>query len=232
MALAVPFPTFNQRKVIRSEPNPMDKSTIFSIYPRKVVDNHWTVQPGRFVIEAGSLESPSLLVVGSSSWWREIAENQPLLEIPNSSVTVADAVVNNYCNGLVGCNMKDAMPGLFWVPGNKALIDLKVDPDLMALLELAKKKQHAYWLNLINLTDKFWARTNGNPLCVSDDARLAAEMTGAKNKDWMQNFTLVENTPCPACGTPRKSQFPVCGACHTIIDKERYNELGLQMAKQ
>lgn len=231
MASAAAFPNYNQRKVIRSEINPYDKSTIFSIYPKEIKDNHWTVQPGRFIIPAGNYEKPGILVVGSSSWWREIAENQPLLEIPNSSLQVADAVVKNYCSGLLGCNMTDAMPGIFWVPGEKSLINLKIDSDLQALLELAKKKQDAYWLNVINITDKFWAKTNGNPLSVSDDSRLAAEVMGVKGKDWMINFTMIENVSCPACGTPRKTAFPVCAACKTIVDPVRYKELGLEMAK-
>jgi hypothetical protein len=105
------------RRTIRAESNPLDKSTVVSIYPRELVERKPTIQPGIFTIPAGSIEKPTLVVVGPSSWWRDIDIEQPLLEIVNGSVQVANSIVVDYCNGLLGCNMRDTMPGLFWVPG-------------------------------------------------------------------------------------------------------------------
>jgi hypothetical protein len=76
----------------------MDKTTIVSIYPNEIIETKPTIQPGRFVIPAGSFEKPSITVVGPSSWWREIDMDQPLLEIPVSSVQIADSVIKDYCN--------------------------------------------------------------------------------------------------------------------------------------
>src|SRR5665213_2287644 len=107
----------SKRCTIRAAVNPMDKSTIISIYPRTVDEIKHTIQPGRFHIDAGSYNKPAILVVGPSSWWKDINEDEPLLEIPNSSIQIADSVVKDYCNGLLACNMNDCMPGMFWVPG-------------------------------------------------------------------------------------------------------------------
>src|SRR5690606_5117854 len=106
-----------RRRTIRGPVNPMDKSTIVSIYPKEIDETKCTITPGRFIIPPGSYVRPSTLVVGPSSWWREIDEEQPLLEIPVSSIQLADSVLKDYCNGILGCNMADAMPGLFYVPG-------------------------------------------------------------------------------------------------------------------
>src|SRR6266576_4523463 len=93
-------PLFN-RKLIRAMKNPMDKCTIVSIFPKVIDEVKYTIEPGRFHIEPGTFEKPSILVVGSSSWWREIDVEQPMLEIPNSSIQIAESVIKDYCNGLL-----------------------------------------------------------------------------------------------------------------------------------
>lgn len=224
-----PGTTFGQRRAVRAEPNPLDKSTIISIYPRKIDEIHHTIQPRRFVIEPGNFSNPAILVVGSASWWREIDEKQPLLEIPNYSTQVADAIVKCYCSGLLGYNQEN-MPGMFWVPGEKTKKDLKTDPVLINLLAKAKIKQDAYWQSLIKLADGLWSRTNGSPLCISEDMRMAARELGA-TKDWMSNFALTDNVKCVACGQPRNPSFPICPNCKTVIDKDKAKEMGLVFAQ-
>jgi hypothetical protein len=64
----------------------MDKSTIVSIYPKEINEVKHTIEPGRFHLKPGKPDSPSLLVVGSSSWWKEIDEEQ-LKENPPAPAT-------------------------------------------------------------------------------------------------------------------------------------------------
>ena len=108
------FPGLNQanRRTIRAPVNPLDKSTVISILPKPISERKATIQPGMFELPPGTFENPSILVVGTSSWWREVDENQPLLEIPVSSVQVADSIVRDYCNGLLACDMAEKMPGI------------------------------------------------------------------------------------------------------------------------
>src|SRR6188474_446560 len=113
------FPGLHQmhRRTIRAQVNPMDKSTVVSIYPKQITEFKATIQPNTFVVPAGTFEKPGVLVVGPSSWWREVDEEQPLLEIPVSSIQIAYSIVTDYMNGLLGCNMNDQMPGMFYIPG-------------------------------------------------------------------------------------------------------------------
>src|SRR5712664_3042305 len=92
----------NSRRLIRAQKNPMDKCTIVSIFPKVIDEYKHTIEPGKFHIDSGSYENPSTLIVGSSSWWKDIDIDQPMLEIPVSSIQIAESVVKDYCNGMVG----------------------------------------------------------------------------------------------------------------------------------
>lgn len=245
MSLGFPGITNPNRRTIRSPENPMDKCTIVSIYPKDIIDEvKPTIQPGKFSIPAGSYEEPSILVVGPSSWWREIDEDQPLLEIPNSSIQVADSIVRDYCNGIVGCNMGDSMPGIFFIPGalgmmqdgdkeifsiTKARTDLKTR--YKGLLDKARTNQTNWYKVLINLADTDWARHGGNPLVISDDMRLAARELGQNTKEWLQNYQMTETVKCIACGHLRNPLYPICPNCKTVIDTEKAKKLNLKFAE-
>ena len=228
-----------RRRTIRANVNPMDKSTVVSIYPRLIDERKPTIEPGRFIIQPGTVANPSLLVVSPSSWWKELDEEQPLLEIPNYSIQVADSIVKDYCNGLLASNMGDCMPGLFWVPGAFKTIeklketmfdDLKVTGAL--LFERAVNKQRNYFLALVKLADAMWSRTNGNPLTISDDMRLAAkELNLTELKEWMKDFTTVGQEKCPACGTLGNPGYPVCPNCKAIIDPVKAKALDIKFAQ-
>ena len=213
-----------KRRTIRGPINPLDKSTIISIYPKEVNEKKTTIQPGRFYIPPGSPTNPQVLVVGPSSWWRDIDEDQPLLEIPVSSIQIADSVVRDYCNGIFACDMAEAMPGLFYVPGAK--LNIKDEPDNKATLEWIKKefksqlervekKQKNWYERLVRAADSLWARSNGNPLALSDDMRMAArELNLTQNKDWMKDFQMVDMVRCKACGALKNPNYPICAQCH------------------
>lgn len=228
MALGFPGLSDLNRRTVRAPVNPLDKSTVVSIFPKRIDEIKPTVQPGRFIIEPGTYDKPSLLLVTPSSWWREIDEQQPLLEIPVSSIQMAESIVVDYCNGLLGCNMNDSMPGIFVIPGDHN-ID-KVKKDFKGLLDKARDNQTRWYRELVKIADTLWSRTNGNPLSIGDDMRLAAQELGIKDKPWMQDFSTVALTNCPACGQLRNNSFPVCANCKTILDRKRFDELGLKMA--
>lgn len=219
----------NQKRLIRAQPNPMDKSTIVSIYPKPIYERKPTIQPGEFRIAAGTYDKPAILVVGSSSWWRD-TENDMALEIPHWSIQIADSIVNDYCNGLHCCNMGDAMPGLFHLPGNLTVAEIKTKHK--AELDNAAAKQKNYFKALILEADVSWARTNGNPIAISDEMRLAAQELGAKDKPWMKDFTTYEMSACPACGNLRNTAFPVCPHCKNVVDVEKAKALGLKFSVQ
>ncbi len=218
-----------RRRTVRAEVNPMDKSTVVSICPLDIDETKVTLQPGRFIIPAGNYEKPSLLVVGPSSWWRELDEDQPLLEIPVSSIAIADSIVVDYCNGMIACNMGDIMPGLFFIPGDINLTELRTK--YKNRLDAAQIKQRNWYAALVKEADKLWARTNGNPIAISDIMRLGARELGLNTKEWLQDFQAMEMIRCVACGQMRNPTYPVCPSCHAVIDKKRAEELGIVFAK-
>jgi hypothetical protein len=213
------------RRTIRAPVNPLDKSTVVSILPKLIQERKLTIQPGVFEIQPVTFEKPSLLVVGSSSWWREVDIDQPLLEIPVSSIQVADSIVKDYCNGLLACNMSDLMPGIFYVPGELTVAKLKAEH--LPLLLKAQTTQNKWYYELIRIADILWSRTNGNPLSISDDARLACKALNISNKPWLGDLQSMELIRCVACGALRNPQFPICGSCKAIADPARAKELGL-----
>lgn len=224
MAQAVAqFPSTKQ--AIRGRVNEMDKSTIVSIFPKAIREVKHTIQPGIFELAPGTLDNPSILVVGSSSWWRDIDDDQPLLEIPVSSVNIADSVVRDYCNGLIACDMNMIMPGLFFLPGEFSAEIVK--RDYKKQLTLADTKQKNFYTALIKLADTLWNNSNGNPISISSDMRLAATELGLSTREWMADFRASEMIRCVACGSFRNPQFPICHTCHNIIDPALAQSLGI-----
>ena len=218
-----------QRRAIRAQVNPMDKSTVVSILPKQISERKATISPGFFELAPGTFDAPSILVVGTSSWWREIDENQPLLEIPVSSIQIADSIVRDYCNGLLACNLDDMMPGLFYVPGELTVEKLK--KDYMPLLVQAQAKQKRWFMELIRIADILWSRSNGNPLAISTDARIACKELNISNKPWLSDMQTAELVRCIACGSLRNANFPICQTCKAIVDVDLAKKLDLKFAQ-
>lgn len=208
------FVNLSSRKVIRSMKNPMDRCTIVSILDKDILEFKHTIEPGRFHIPAGTYDKPSTLVVGPSSWWREIDLDQPMLEIPVSSISIAESVIRDYCNGMLGCNMSSNMPGLFFVMGEVKSIDIKLK--YKDKLDEIKAKQDNWFKVLVRLADSLWSRANGNPLTISDEMRLAARSLNMNDKIWLKDFQTVEKVPCDGCGNLNNPLYPVCPVCKAV----------------
>lgn len=215
------------KRQIRAPINEHDKSTIVSVFPRLIHECKPTIFPGDFTIPAGSLENPGILVVGSSSWWKETDEGQPDLEVPQSSVMVADSIIKDWANGLLGCNMNDVMPGLFFLQGSLTALDVKVKHK--DALERAIAKQKRWFEILVDMADALWANSNGNPRSISGDMKMAAEVLSIKNKGWLSNAISFSMKNCQFCGFLTNFDFPICQNCKNIVNPEKAKELGLKI---
>jgi hypothetical protein len=231
MSVVGQFPLLSdvKRRTIRAPVNPLDKSTVVSIYPRHIIERKYTIQPGVFEIRPGTYENPAILVVGPSSWWKEIDDNQPLLEIPQSSIQIADSIVKDYCNGIIGCDMGENIPGLFYLPGEWTVERIKKEKK--ADLDLANRRQRNWFEALVKMADALWARTNGNSLAISDDMRLAARELNLVTKEWIQDTQTMELVRCKACGHLKNPDYPICSNCKSITDQVKAKELGLVFAQ-
>jgi len=205
------------KRTVRAPVNPMDKSTIVSIFPREIKEVKHTIEPGHFSIPAGTVEKPGLLVVGPSSWWKELEENQPLLEIPTSSIVVADSIVKDWCNGVLACNMGDTIPGLFYLPGEHTIFTILKDHK--SRLDLAIERQNRWYLALCQMADALWATSGGNPRTISEVMRIAAQALGFEDKPWIKDFQMAAMHRCEACGNLRDPRYPVCPHCKAIDPK-------------
>jgi len=231
MAVIGQFPLLSEvkRRTIRAPVNPLDKSTIVSIFPKFISERKHTIQPGVFEIQPGTYEHPSLLIVGPSSWWKEIDENQPLLEIPHSSIQIADSVVKDYCNGLLGCDMASNMPGLFFIPGE--INEEQLKKDHKESLDSALVKQKNWYYALVRMADALWSRSMGNPLTISDEMKLAARDLNLINKEWLKDSQTMDLVRCAACGHLKNPAYPVCSNCKNITDPAKAKALGLVFAQ-
>ncbi len=207
-------PSMSKRKAIRAQTNPMDRCTIVSIFPKEIQEDKVTIYPGRFTIPAGTMEEPGILVVGSSSWWKDYDFEQPLLEIVNSSIQISESIIKDYCNGMLGCNMGDSMPGLFFVLGEHTKIEIKMK--YKQKLEEVNSKQNNWYRILVRLADSLWSRTAGNPLAIWDEMRVAARSLNLNDKPWLKDFQQAELTRCKACGNMRNEAYPICPTCKYI----------------
>lgn len=217
-----------KRRTIRAPVNPLDRATVVSVYPRLIDETKCTIQPGRFIIEPGTYDKPSVLVVTPSSWWRDIDDEQPLLEIPVSSIQVADSVVRDYCIGLLECEINTQMPGLFYIAGEKTPQQIK--NEFKAQIDKATEMQKKWYAALVRLGDILWARSMGNPLSVSEEMKFAAHELGFE-KDWLKDFTAMEMVKCIACGNLNNKSIVVCPNCKVVLDKEKFKTLGLSFAQ-
>jgi len=230
MAGGFPLMSDIKRRTIRAPVNPLDRSTVVSIFPKNVPPEvKPTIMPGIFHIKHGTYDNPSCLVVGPSSWWKEIDENQPLLEIPQSSIVIADSIVKDWANGIPGCDMGDNMPGWFYLPGEWTAKKLKEEQK--ALIDEANRKQRNWFATLVQMADAMWARSNGNPLTISEDMRLAARELNMVNKDWLADQQVMELVRCKACGHLKNPLYPVCPNCKSIDDPEKAMLMGLKFAQ-
>lgn len=204
----------NSRRLIRSKKNPMDKCTIVSIFPKEITEIKPTIEPGKFCIPGGTFETPGILIVGSSSWWKDIDVEQPMIEMQRGSIEVANAIINDYCNGMLGCNMADSMPGLFFALGEHTSMEIKMK--YREKLNEIKTHQDNWYKILVRLADSLWARSNGNPLVICDDMRLAARSLNYNDKEWLKDFQISELIRCVACGGMRNPAYPICPNCKAI----------------
>lgn len=212
--------------------NPMDRCTIISIAPFEIKEFKHTLFPGTFVIPKASPDQFSMLVIEPSSWFKEQIDG-PMLEIMCSSMQVAESIIKDYCNGLVKYTNGVSSPGLFYLLGEFNEVTAALHPEFKSKMATAREQQTNWFKELVKMADVDWSRTDGNPLSIANDSRIAAQLLGVdKNKSWMQDHVTYEKINCPACGHLVNPIFPVCPNCRNVINMAKAKELNLVFAKE
>lgn len=214
----MPLPKWirDTRQPMKMPVNPLDQATIVNIFPQKITDVKYTVFPGIFRIPEGRKDNPGILNLGTSSTWKDVGPDQELIEIPIAATVMANSIIEDWSKGLLAYDRNERMPGLFWIPGK--LDKEQVLSNHQKEIEIADFKQRNWYQAQIKMADVLWARTQGNPLSISNHARLAAQELGLKNKPWMQDFNTFEMLNCPMCGEMYNPAYPMCKNCKTIIN--------------
>jgi hypothetical protein len=220
---------FRNQPPQRQPVNPLDKCTIVSVFPKDIYDSKPMVFPGVFAMKAAKENDFNTLIVGPSSWWKEMEEGQPPLEIIHSSIQMAESFIKDYC-AQIGVEYGSKMPGLFFVPG--AVSKDEILKKYSNKLDEYRDKQKEFFHNLVKLADIMFARTNGNPITISDDARLAANYLGMKDKPWLLDYQTMEKSPCKFCGEFINPKYPVCKHCHCVIDVELANKMNIRFTEK
>jgi len=215
------------RQTVRAATNPLDVCTLVSIYPKPIVSDKPTLFPGKWRLEAGTYDEPSVLKVGPSSWWKDVGLDQPLLEIPVSAINIAASIINDYINGILECDMDTCKPGVFFVEGN--LTAKEVKEKRKSELDLAAAKQRNWYESLVRLADIQWARTNGNPLSIADEMRIACTAIGA-SREWMSIQESAELVRCKACTNLVNKAALICPNCKVVLDAKRFEAAGMKFA--
>lgn len=227
MGLNFDFREMNSRsRQVRRPKNIHDKATIVSIFPKDMSKDFITLEPGYFTIKAGKIDKPSLMTIGSSSWWSGSNPDQPLLEVQVSSVNLAESIIRDIVSGLLCYKVNERQPGLFFLPGEVSLVDLTTK--YKNELKHASELQENWYNELIRMANIDWPKAQGNPLAIHDDSRLAANELGRKDLPWMGQFVVQELIPCVACGAPRNPKYPICSSCHSVIDTKLADSLGIK----
>jgi hypothetical protein len=202
------------RRIIRTAKNPLDKCTLVSIFPMPIEQINHSVERGKWNIEAGSYEKPAVLVMGGHSYFKDYDPEQPVLEVPVGSIQLSEAFIKDWSNGLLGCDMSNAMPGLFFVIGEHTSMEIKMK--YKQKLDETKVKQDNWYAVLVRLADSLFARTSGNPLAIWDLMKIAATSLNYSDKPWLKDHQMTELSRCTACGSMRNASYPICPTCKSI----------------
>lgn len=224
------------RRVIFPLPkNPADKATVVSVFPKEIDEVKPTIFPRRFIIPAAEKDDFSLLVLNGASYYTpSLVDKQPAREIQINAAELARSICDDYLNSTWLASRNSRCPGVFWIVGewDKKSIHKYVEAGTLRtfdqLLEHYRNIQKAWFTEVMNAADAFWASTNGNPKSIPEDARIAATLLGLENtKPWMTNVVQSELENCPSCGEMINMVYPVCRYCHAVIDPAKAKELNL-----
>lgn len=214
----------NNNRIVQALPNQYDKSTIINCSPIELHEKKETLMPNLWKMPKGSFDKPQLLVVGQAFWFMERDEKAPMVEIPVSSVQLAESIIMDFCGSLPETNIDTAWPAMFWLPGHLTLKEAQ--EKFKSKFTEYEIKQKGWFKALVDKADVLWARTNGNPLAISDLARMAANELNLQ-KPWMADFKTMEMKNCPACGTLVMPGYAICANCKHIVDPIKAKELGI-----
>ena len=199
-----------------------NKVSIISILPYEIFDSKPNLYPGTFTIPAGNSKSPGLLEVSRSIFWIPMAFGAPSLPATSSPTEVANSIINDYVNALLGVG-PDCKPGL-WVEPKTFESSEKARQELSLKMLPKIEAQRRWFLSLVNMADAEYNK-HKQAQSISDLQKMAALELNIKDRPWLLSLDQLQINNCPACYQPVNVNAAICGACRYIIDETRYKSM-------
>jgi hypothetical protein len=201
---------------MRDEPT----STVVSILPLEIRDSKPNLYPGNFIIPAGMINKPGLLEVTKSVFYIPMAFGAPSLQAASSCLEVAESIVRDYVDALIGIS-DDNRPGI-WVE-NQTFKDSQ-EAAIVLMPEIQKRivAQRNWFVSLVNLADAEF-RQHNQANSISSLQKLAARELNLKDRPWMITLDQLSVNNCPMCFSQVNAAAVMCGACRYVIKPELYD---------
>lgn len=200
----------------------MDNVTVVSILPYEIYDSKPNLYPGAFTIPAGKTKEPGLLEITKSIFWIPMAFGAPSLPASSSPSEVANSVVNDYVDALLGIG-PNCRPGL-WVESRVFQNSDHAAIQLKDKLPERINAQRNWFLSLVNMADAEFAK-HKQPQSISDLQKMAARELNIQDRPWLLSLDQLQVNNCPACYNPVNMLAAICGHCKYIIDETKYNSM-------
>lgn len=198
------------------------EATVVSFLPWALNELKPGLIPEQYYIPPCEGDKPAILHVNDakSNLYVRDGKTYPITHLADE---VANAIVSDYYRAQLQAD-DNARPALFWVYG-KLTAD-EVMGKYNKEVALAKQRQNAWFVKLIQLADDDWARY-GQHRMITDLQRHAARSLGWLTRPWMQNQEPSEFVKCPACATLVNTTAAVCANCGYVTNPVKAKELGI-----
>jgi hypothetical protein len=203
-------------------------STIASLLPFQLIESKPGLNPNEYTIAPAENGKFALTIIPNNVFYN--VNPDPLsdakeirhIQVPVRSIELAQSIIQDYINSLLGVMPPDAVPGLFAVPGdwdNKTEFAVKHAKEIL----IYKNAQNQWFKNLVDIADDTWSKTR-TPFGISDMQRSAAEMLGFK-RDWLSPLPNEEAEKCPVCQNVVNFGAVKCISCGHILNKVAYDKI-------
>jgi hypothetical protein len=201
-------------------------ATLASLLPYDLIESKPGLNPNEYTIKAAPPQGLSLTIIPNNVFY--LVNPDPLSEakeirhikVPVSAVEVAQAIINDYVNALLGAVPPDAVPGLFVVQGDwqdkKEFISKHISE-----MTTYRTAQNAWFKNLVDIADDVWQKSK-SPLGISDLERSACRELGFA-RDWLNPLPNEQIEKCPVCKNAINLGALKCAVCGHILDKKAYD---------
>jgi len=205
-------------------------ATLISLLPFDLVEAKPGLNPNEYIIKKSEDNKIGLTIIPNNIFY--LINPDPLadakdtrnIKVPVPAIEVAQSIINDYVNALLGVNPPEAVPGLVAVSGDytdKKEVGIKFMKEIM----FARTNQNNWFRNLVDMADDSWSKTH-SPISISDLQRFACRSLELK-RDWLNPLPSEQVEKCPVCKNPINLGALKCVACNHILNKVEYDKLML-----